>query len=597
MTRNNTRQPITWLGRIGNLTTSAISGFISHGWQGGAVSLTATAIDELLISKGYLEKHYLSTTAFWSPVVGTTIYNIAYNLAAWSLTDMPLFIRAGSAYSTAPNLGLGHPTVMPWFMSEGPAITRYSITATEIIKKLPYYLNFLRSPMTFLPGAVALSYLGHDPLDYHKRTDKLDILTLLIKLFDGTNIITSREELYKVYHLIKSNPYEGIKLAVNDLYHISQNKILLNVTAKIIIDLLEIHIRDLWCTYPIIEQIMKFSAISPDWLKTSLSSGLLSLSFQAIESIFEYPKTYIDNNLIKSISRRTQDHTLLNKKHLEEILGINSKAAMTNFSNDLGEFKIIAWSPLYIREVLNIISNQTRSIIVSKKLETDVPELFTMKYMLGNLQNTTTAANIMNGMAANFSLLQHPLIKIPYFIAKDKLLNKYYTVKGIKPEKANNFNSYFSESLPMLQADKKEVKPISIGQNASVAFLKRITSDLPQIAQASVGLKESTIKLLKELTQEETIDGGKETNKLIAELESTNFNSASNLSIEQKKKIGIILAIFLQPKILFMSKVSMGLEEQSLIAAKNLMTKYLPNTAIIDLDSSSILGGTSEPPE
>lgn len=287
MSKNNIQQSTTWSAYIGNLATSTIAGTITHGLQGGAIALTSTFADEFLINKGYTAKHYLSSSALYASLIVPVGQTLAGTFPEWSLP-----IYAGSVAAVG-----------------------------------------------------AFSYYGNDPLNYQQNINQtVGYLSPVFKLFDDKKVFT-KEELNKVYNIMKSNPYEGTKVAIKDLNYILHNKLLMTSAAKIGIGFLEIYINNS-CNKYIGNNGTTMLAIT--LLQQNPTAGALELAFNGlkisgllsgkslINSALEFGKNYLDNELKKAMTQKSIEQLLLNEEHIHKLLSLDgSSQIIQNLKSDL----------------------------------------------------------------------------------------------------------------------------------------------------------------------------------------------------------------------------------------------------------------------
>ncbi len=327
----------TWPAYVGNLTISTIGGTITQGLQGGVTALSATIADEFLINRGYTAKHYLTSSALWGALVAPVGQALAETFPEWST------LIYGSSLAT-----IG-----------------------------------------------AISYYGNDPLNYQKKIeDTNNSLAPIVELFDEENVLT-KKELDKVYNLVKSNPYEGVKVAIKDLNYILHNKLLVTQSAKIAIDTLEVYINNSCNKYignngttmlalTLIQSNPMAGALELGYIGLKISSILFGKSL--ISSALGLGKSYIEADLRKSINKQSIDQLLLNKEHLHKILGINESSAITaNLNNDLQN--CLMYGETLLR---SITSDKIKEISALNEVMILAPEALILQQIRGFFKKSIT---------------------------------------------------------------------------------------------------------------------------------------------------------------------------------------------------------------
>ncbi|MFN7039446.1 MAG: ATP-binding cassette domain-containing protein [Alphaproteobacteria bacterium] len=165
-----------WVPYLTTVSISTIGGAIKNGLSGGLIGLGASIIDEYLIQNDIINKHYITSYLFWASTI--------------------LSPAAVSFLTIYPNL------------------------------TLPIYAATCTVP-------AVLSYFADDFLDFNEKLNlPLDSFLTVNSLFDTKEII-SWKNLKLIQNTLYENPYEGMKLILDNLSEVYNNKFLLNLISII----------------------------------------------------------------------------------------------------------------------------------------------------------------------------------------------------------------------------------------------------------------------------------------------------------------------------------------------------------------------------
>ncbi|MCH9634788.1 MAG: hypothetical protein S4CHLAM7_15500 [Chlamydiae bacterium] len=162
----------TWAPTCTSIGFSTIGGSIFGGTVGGTAGLITGIADEYLIAKGAEDKHYLSSTAFWS---ATTVYPLLTSLT-------PL-------------------------------------------------VDCIGSPLTGIVSIVSgftLAYFTDDFFNFKEKLNlPLESFLTINQFFDSSNY-TLKDELQKISETLPKNPTQALSLIKNNLNGLYQNEFLMH---------------------------------------------------------------------------------------------------------------------------------------------------------------------------------------------------------------------------------------------------------------------------------------------------------------------------------------------------------------------------------
>jgi ABC-type lipoprotein export system ATPase subunit len=312
---------------ITNLSVSLSGGVLMNGWQGGVAAFSSTIADEFLINHNITSKHYLTTTALWTSII---------------ILAAELILETFPQY-TLPIYGLG------------------------------------------LIFGVGIAYFGNDPLNYRNNIeDVTSHLMPAVKLFDDENII-SHEELIRVGNVLSNDPYEGAKIIARDIYYLGNNKLLISISATNILTLFEVlmnhsfikYIGNSGTTMLILTLINQKQQDDSLYQLTAQGAkiSLLLCGQNIVQSILNFGKNYLTDNLAHAIKQKTVEKILLNPEHVKKILKAENTSeiiykSVQDINNllTMGSYKLTAITTEKIKELIafrDLLELAPASILIS----------------------------------------------------------------------------------------------------------------------------------------------------------------------------------------------------------------------------------------
>ncbi|MEK6734716.1 MAG: ATP-binding cassette domain-containing protein, partial [Pseudomonadota bacterium] len=166
-----------------SIALGTVGGAVIGGPMGAVIGFSGSLSDEIMISNGYYEKHYISTSLYWLNAVinpYSTILSASYPAYKWS------------------------------------------------INLLSYSSSF------------AMSYFVDDFIDFKDKINTpLESLLLLNQLFDQKEIFT-RKELNRIFTSFKTNPIKGLEILIEDGKGILNNELMRTFLASNALSITEI---------------------------------------------------------------------------------------------------------------------------------------------------------------------------------------------------------------------------------------------------------------------------------------------------------------------------------------------------------------------
>jgi ABC-type nitrate/sulfonate/bicarbonate transport system ATPase subunit len=321
MSKETLKSQTSWLAYFGNLSISTIGGTIIGGAEGGGVASLATITDEFLINKGYISKHYLTSTALWSSLVIPAGQGLAEIFPEW----------------TWPIYGASAATIG------------------------------------------AFTYYGNDSLNYQERLDEIiDDMEPMVKLFDDKNIL-SKQELYKVICTTWVDPASGLKLAAEDLFQILTNRFLITTAATNVLDLFNVGL-NAQCNKYIGNDGTTMLALT--LINQNPSAGLAELSWKGlkvcsllfakgiISTLIKAVNGYLNSSLESQIEAKAITQTLLKEEHLAKLLTMKDAAGIISHLHS--DFSILSFQGR--SKLTNITTAKVQEFIDLREIMAIAPE-------------------------------------------------------------------------------------------------------------------------------------------------------------------------------------------------------------------------------